>query len=408
MLRPVLFCFLIVQLTSCGQAQHNGVPVFPLKSLEVNANIKTGASRTVQYLPLLEQKRVAVVANQTSLIGTAHLVDSLLALKIQIVKVFAPEHGFRGEAAAGEHIKDGKDQKTGLSVVSLYGKNKKPTAEMLKDVDIILFDIQDVGARFYTYISTMHYVMEASAENNKEVIVLDRPNPNGFYIDGPVLKMEHQSFVGMHPIPLVHGCTVGELANMINGEGWLKGKVKCNLTVIPCVEYSHKDLYHLPVKPSPNLPNAASVYLYPSLCLFEATAVSVGRGTELPFQCIGYPGNTTGKYEFTPKDQAGVAMDPQYEGQLCTGHNLQEFGEFYITSSRELYMEWLTGMYERCIDKKNFFTNEKFFDQLAGSDELRKQLVAGTSTIEIRKTWKQDIDLYKVMRKQYLLYPDFE
>lgn len=408
-MKKIGFILLISILTqSCTNAQNNAVRVFPAKALEVNDTLKVGAARTQMYLPLLKNKRVAVVANPTSTIGHAHLVDTLLSMGVQVVKVFAPEHGFRGEAGAGEHIKDGKDAKTGLPLISLYGKNKKPSAEMLKDVDIMVFDIQDVGARFYTYISTMHYIMEAGAELGKEVLVLDRPNPNGFYVDGPVLKPEYKSFVGMHPIPVVHGCTVGELAQMINGEGWLKDKIKCKLTVIPCQGYSHSDLYNLPVKPSPNLPNMSAVYLYPSLCWFEGTTVSVGRGTDLPFQAIGYPGNSTGTFEFTPKDIAGVATDPPHEGKKCTGHNLQEFGDFYITSSRELYLEWLIGIYEKCADKTKFFTNEKFFDQLAGTDVVRKQIIAGTTSMALRQTWQADVTVYKQMRKKYLLYTDFE
>lgn len=400
--------FLSILLQACTQAQNNAVPVFPTRSLVVNETIKVAAERTEQYLHLLAGKKIAIVANQTSTIGNTHLVDSLVSLKIDVKKVFAPEHGFRGEAGAGEHIKDGKDVKSGLPIVSLYGKNKRPSAEMLKGINIIVFDIQDVGARFYTYISTMHNVMEAAAENNIEVIILDRPNPNGFYIDGPILKMEYQSFVGMHPIPVVHGCTVGELAQMINGEGWLKDKKKCALTVIPCENYSHSDLYNLPIQPSPNLPNMSAVYLYPSLCWFEGTTVSVGRGTDTPFQIIGYPGNSTGKYEFTPKDIAGVASNPPHENKKCMGHNLHEFGEFYITSSKELYLEWLFGLYEKCDDKSKFFTNEKFFDQLAGTDKVRKLLMAGTTASDMRKSWVSDISAYKVIRKKYLLYTDFE
>jgi uncharacterized protein YbbC (DUF1343 family) len=403
-MKKISFVLLISILTQgCTNAQNNAVRVFPAKALEVNDTVQVGAARTQLYLPLLKNKKVAVVANPTSTIGSTHLVDTLLAMGVQVTKVFAPEHGFRGE-----HIKDGKDSKTGLPLISLYGKNKKPSAEMLKDVDLMVFDIQDVGARFYTYISTMHYIMEAGAELNKEVLVLDRPNPNGFYVDGPVLKPEYKSFVGMHPIPVVHGCTVGELAQMINKEGWLKDKVQCKLTVIPCEGYSHSDLYNLPIKPSPNLPNMAAVYLYPSLCWFEGTTVSVGRGTELPFQSIGYPGNTTGSYEFIPKDIAGVATDPPHEGKTCTGHNLQEFGQFYMTSSRELYLEWLIGIYEKCKDKSKFFTNERFFDQLAGSDSVRKQLIAGANSASMRQSWQAEVDAYKLLRKKYLLYPDFE
>jgi uncharacterized protein YbbC (DUF1343 family) len=400
-----LYCLMLI---SCSTAQNNGVPVFPSKSLEVNTQVVTGAERMDLYLPSLKGKKTGIVANQTSQISGVHLVDTLLHRGISVQKVFAPEHGFRGDAGAGEHIKDGKDPKTGIPLISLYGKNKKPTSEMLSGLEVVVFDIQDVGARFYTYISTMHYVMEACAEAKIPVLILDRPNPNGFYIDGPVLDLKYQSFVGMHPIPVVHGCTVGELAQMINGEGWLKGGVKCDLTVIPCEKYTHNDLYNLPVAPSPNLPTMSSVYLYPSLCWFEGTVVSVGRGTDLPFQVIGYPGNTTGRFEFTPKDIPGVAMDPQHEGKVCKGHHLKEFGDFYITSSKEIYLEWICGLYENAPDKAAFFTNTKHFDQLAGTDNFRKQLQAGTPVSDIRKSWVADIQSYKLIRKKYLLYPDFE
>jgi uncharacterized protein YbbC (DUF1343 family) len=394
---------------SCTQAQQPmPVTVKVSEPLLVDSTIVTAAERTEMYVPLLQNKRVGIVANQTSVIGKTHLVDSLLALNVKVVKVFAPEHGFRGEAEAGASIKDGKDAKTGLPLISLYGKNKKPSPEMIQDVDVLLFDIQDVGARFYTYISTMHYVMEAAAENNKAVIVLDRPNPNGFYIDGPVLDMKLQSFVGMHPIPIVHGCTVGELANMIQGEGWLSNKMKCDLTVIPCLNYDHNDLYELPIAPSPNLPNMASVYLYPSLCWFEGTNVSVGRGTNLPFQSIGYPGNPTGKYKFTPKDIPGIATNPPHKGQECIGHNLQEFGTYYITTSRELYLEWILGLYAECPDKSKFFNANLFFDKLAGTDKVRKQIMAGATAAELRKSWKVDLDAYRMLRAKYLLYKDYE
>lgn len=379
-----------------------------MKALEFNKNIRTGAESTAEYLPLLKNRKVAVVANQTSLIANTHLVDSLLALGIDVVKVFAPEHGFRGDAGAGETIKNGKDAKTGLPLISLYGKNKKPNAEMLTDIDVIVFDIQDVGARFYTYISTMHYVIEAALENKKDLVILDRPNPNGFYIDGPILDLKFQSFVGMHPIPVVHGLTVGELAKMILGEGWIKTEDTSFLKIISCKNYSHSDLYEPPVRPSPNLPTLSSIFLYPSLCFFEGTKVSVGRGTNLPFQVIGYPGNKTGNFTFTPEDVPGIAMDPPQEGKLCSGHNLTEFGSFYITSSRELYLEWLTGLCEQETDKKKFFTTPDFFDKLAGTDQLRVQLLNGSSASDIRASWKQGLTDYKIKRKKYLLYPDFE
>ncbi len=373
-----------------------------------NTTIVTGAERLEAYLHLLRDKRVAVIANQTSRVGGSHLVDTLLKRGVAVQCVFAPEHGFRGQAGAGEKIEDGRDQRTGLPVYSLYGKTKKPSTAQLAQVDLILFDIQDVGVRFYTYISTMHYAMEAAAEQGKAFIVLDRPNPNGFYIDGPVLDTAYRSFVGMHPIPVVHGCTVGELAGMINGEKWLKRGLTCQLTVIPCEGYTHADFYDLPVAPSPNLPNMASVYLYPSLCFFEATVVSVGRGTDQPFQCIGYPGNQTGRYSFIPKDIQGVAMDPPHEGKTCTGHHLSAFGSFYFKSSRMLYLDWLTGLYAASADPAGFIRDPSFFDKLAGTDRLRRQVTEGKTPAEIRESWKAELAAYRTIRRSYLLYPDFE
>ncbi len=373
-----------------------------------NDTIGVGAEQFSLYLPLLKNKRVAVVGNQTSQINGKHLVDILLDSSINVVQVFAPEHGFRGEAANGAKIENGIDPETGLSIVSLYGKNKKPSDVMLEDVDVILFDIQDVGARFFTYISTMHYVMEAAAENHKKVIILDRPNPNGFYVDGPVLKKEYSSFVGMHPIPIVHGMTVGELATMINGEGWLNDKLVCDLTVIPCKNYSHSDLYKLPIAPSPNLPNMTAVYLYPSICLFESTLVSVGRGTDKPFQIIGYPNCKNAPYQFTPHKIPGVSEYPKYENIPCNGYDLSEFGDFYFTSGSGLYLGWLLGMYEGFPDKNNFFKKNNFFDKLAGTNQLKKQIIAGKSAEEIKESWQADLLEFKKKRKKYLLYKDFE
>lgn len=364
--------------------------------------LHVGAQRTEEYLPLLAGKRVAVVTNQTGLIGQRHLVDSLVALHVQVVKVFAPEHGFRGEADAGEHVKNGHDARTGLSLVSLYGSNKKPTPEQFADVDVVLFDIQDVGVRFYTYISTLHYVMEAAAENGKQVIVLDRPNPNGFYVDGPVLDMAYASFVGMHPVPLVHGMTVGEFARMINGEGWLKGKRTCELTVVPCVGYDHAMMYPLPVRPSPNLPNMAAVYLYPSLGLFEGTVVSVGRGTDLPFQCIGYPGNPIGQYTFTPRSLPG-AKDPPHKGVVCTGLELVDYGLMQSRLDRQMNLHWLIGLYTATPDGSKFFTS--FFDKLAGGPTLREQVIGGVSEEAIRDSWQEDLGRFGSVRSRYLLYP---
>jgi uncharacterized protein YbbC (DUF1343 family) len=402
-----VICTLIVCLESaCGQHTVNESLIHQAE-IHTNKSILVGAERLTQYVPMLVNKRVAVVANQTSQFGSTHLVDSLLALGIQVVKVFAPEHGFRGSVSAGEHIADEKDQKTGLPLVSLYGKNKKPNASMLQDVDIVVFDIQDVGARFYTYLSTMHYVMEACAENNKPLVLLDRPNPNGFYIDGPVLEMSEKSFVGMHPIPIVHGCTLGEMAQMINGEGWLAKGAKCNLTVVTCVHYSHKDHYALPIAPSPNLPNMASVYLYPSLCLFEGTIVSVGRGTDHPFQCIGFPKNTTGNYTFVPQDRINVAMNPPYEGETCQGHFLQEYGQYHAITTKQLHLQWLLGTYQACPAKSAYFLDSGFFHKLAGTKALMQQVKEGQTEEQMRSSWQVGLTAYKALRSKYLLYEDF-
>jgi len=400
------FLFVLTILLACSSAtiqvdsQNTQTPE--------KSSLLVGASRLDLYIPLLNGKRVGIVANATSTIGQTHLVDTLMSLKVKVVKVFAPEHGFRGDHGAGDKVADSKDQKTGLPLISLYGKNKKPSPEMFADLDIIIFDIQDVGARFYTYISTMHYVMETAAETNKKVIILDRPNPNGFYIDGPVLEKEFSSFVGMHPIPVVHGCTVGELAQMINGEGWLAGAKKCDLTVVPVLNYSHKDFYELPIAPSPNLPNMSAIYSYPSLCFFEGTIVSVGRGTDLPFQSFGHPGDVSGVYSFTPKDIKGVAVDPTFEGQLCKGHDVSIFGDFYFKSHHQLYLEWLVSSYSVYTGEDPFFLSSGFFNKLAGNSQLKKDIEAKKTVEEIRSTWTSGLENYKKMRKKYLLYQDFE
>ncbi|WP_034256705.1 exo-beta-N-acetylmuramidase NamZ family protein [Adhaeribacter aquaticus] len=364
------------------------------------AAIKTGADQTPQYLPLLKNKRVAMVVNQTSLIGKKHLVDTLLSEGINIKFIFAPEHGFRGDADAGATISNGTDTKTGLPIISLYGKNKKPSADQLKDIDIVVFDIQDVGARFFTYISTMHYVMEACAENNKPLMVLDRPNPTGYYVDGPVLNLKHQSFVGMHPIPIVHGLTVGELAQMINGEKWLAGGKNCPVTIIPAKNYTHKSRYSLPVKPSPNLPNDVAIQIYPSICLFEGTNVSVGRGTETPFQVIGSPFYSKKDFSFTPKSMPG-ATNPPHLNQVCYGQ------KFTAKNTPEKFtLAYLLDFYQNSTNKEKFFNN--YFTNLAGTTELKEQIIAGKSEAEIKATWQPALQAYKKMRKQYLLYPDFE
>jgi uncharacterized protein YbbC (DUF1343 family) len=367
--------------------------------------IIVGAERTSIYLKELEGKKVGVVANHTSMIKGTHLVDSLVSLGANVVKVFSPEHGFRGNADAGEKVNSDIDAKTGLPIISLYGKNKKPTPEQIKGLDIVIFDIQDVGARFYTYISTMHYVMEACAENNKKLIILDRPNPNGHYVDGPILENAFKSFVGMHPVPIVHGMTIGEYAQMINGESWLTNQIKCNLMVVKTENYNHSRYYQLPIKPSPNLPNMSSIYLYPSLCLFEGTPISVGRGTDKPFQVLGHPKMTSEKYSFTPKSMAG-AKKPKLEGELCKGYNLSSFGTGYIKGKGSLNLYWLIDIYTKFPEKKDFFT--RMFQLLSGTDKLQQQIETGKTEQEIYDSWKDGLSNFKKTREKYLLYTDFE
>lgn len=370
----------------------------------LNANdIITGASQPEKYLPLLENKKVGLVVNHTSTAGNIHLVDFLLSKNVKVENIFAPEHGFRGDASAGEEIKDGIDVKTGISVVSLYGQTKKPTAAHLKNIDVLIFDIQDVGCRFYTYISTLHLVIESCAENNVPLIVLDRPNPNGDYVAGPVLQPGFESFVGMDPIPVVHGCTIGELAKMINGEKWHKAQKSCNLQVVPVLNYTHSTKYELPLAPSPNLPNYLSVRLYPSLCFFEATSVSVGRGTKFPFQVLGGLKKDLGEFSFVPVDIPGVAADPVNEGKVCYGVDLRllmEIPKFTLKFFLDFY-----GKYEV---KKEFLTRESWFNTLSGTDKLLIQIKSGKSEDEIMKSFRPDLEKYKEIRKKYLLYPDFE
>ena len=365
-----------------------------LLSVFSSSQIKVAAERTNIYIPILQQQKVAIVGNQSSMIKNTHLVDSLLSRKVNIVKVFSPEHGFRGTADAGAKIEDGTDVKTGLQIISLYGKNKKPTPQQLQGIDIILFDIQDVGARFYTYISTLHYVMEAAGENNIKVIVLDRPNPNGHYVDGPIREEGFESFVGMHPIPIVHGMTIGEYAKMINGENWIS--TKCDLTVIEMEYYTHQSSYDLPIKPSPNLPNARSVNLYPSLCLFEGTTVSIGRGTDFPFQHFGAP-YLESSYSFTPKSGAG-SKNPKHKNTECFGADLR-FQENYLTA---INLNWLIFCYNNSDNKEKFFNN--FFDKLAGTDKLRLQIIEGGNSKEIKESWKKGLEEFMKIRKKYLLY----
>ncbi|MBP7496485.1 MAG: DUF1343 domain-containing protein [Bacteroidales bacterium] len=371
-----------------------------------NIDIKTGAERTDLYFPLLKNKKIAIVANQTSMIAGVHLVDSLLSAGFTIVHIFCPEHGFRGEAEAGESIDNNIDTKTGLPVISLHGKNRKPAKKDLQGIDIVIFDIQDVGVRFYTYISTLSYMMEACAENNISLLVLDRPNPNGYYIDGPVLKPEQKSFLGLHPIPLVHGLTVAEYALMVNGEGWLVNGIKCDLKIVEVSGYNHSYFYSLPVKPSPNLPVMAAVYLYPSLGLFEGTVMSIGRGTDFPFQLIGHPDLKQGEFTFTPQSMKGMSSHPLYEGKVCYGYYLKDFAEIYIRNIKQIYLFWLLETYRLLKDKTEFFTPA--FDKHSGDPQLKKDIIAGKSEAEIRSRWTEDLNNYKKIRKKYLLYPDFE
>lgn len=366
-------------------------------------DLLVGAERVSVWRPLVKNKRVAVVVNPTSRVGVDHLVDVMVEEGVQVQKVFAPEHGFRGEADAGAQIADGTDPSTGLPIVSLYGRNKKPSAEMLADVDVVVFDIQDVGARFYTYISTMHYVMEACAEQGKRVIVLDRPNPNGHIVDGPIRKPDYKSFVAMHPIPIVHGLTVGELAQMINGEGWLKDGRVCDLTVVTAEGWDHATPYTLPVAPSPNLPNQQSILWYPSLCLLEGTPISVGRGTPWPFQVVGFPNPSHGEFSFRPVSMPGKATSPKHMGLACYGLDLRT-----EVAPDQFSLALVIGMYRlAAADEKEVFF-EPFFTTLAGTPELAQQIQANFTEEEIRWTWAEELATYKRMRKQYLLYSDFE
>ena len=368
-------------------------------------SLQVGAQRMESYLPLLKNKKIAVVANHTSQVNPTHLVDTLLHLGVNIQCVFAPEHGFRGDVAHGMEVQGGKDPATGLKVHSLYGKNKKPSALSLKGIELILFDIQDVGARFYTYISTMHYVLEAAAEAKIPVVILDRPNPLGSCVDGPVLDTSYRSFVGMHPIPVIHGLTIGELAKMIQGEGWIHASSQLELTVIPCYDWKHSDFYQLPLAPSPNLKTMQAIYLYPSLCLFEGTQVSVGRGTHHPFEWIGFPGNPQSEIFFTPEDRPGVAENPPHEGVKCGGIDLTKYA-FDSLSACHFNLQWLLQMHKNYPDKAAFFSSPEFFDKLAGNSTLRKQISSSLSETEIRKSWAKDLTTYNALRKKYLLYEE--
>ena len=367
-----------------------------------------GAERTDAYLPLIGGSTVGIVANPTSMIQGTHLVDSLYSLGTEVLRVwrvFSPEHGFRGEAEYGEQVEDGVDAQTGLPVSSLYGKNRKPTPEDLEDLDMVIFDIQDVGVRFFTYISTLFYVMQSCAENDKELILLDRPNPNGFYVDGPMLDTLYSSFIGVNEIPVVYGMTMGEYGRMINGEGWLGDGLKCRLTVIPCLHYDHNTLYELPVKPSPNLPNMNSIYLYPSTCFFEGTVISEGRGTDFPFEAFGHPDLGKGSFSYIPESKPGASMHPKLKGETCFGMDLRTLRNI-PPHEKKFSLAWLLFAYRNFPDKENFFI--PYFELLAGTGDLRKQIMEGAEEEQIRETWAAGLAAFKRIRQKYLLYPDFE
>ena len=378
-----------------AKIRQNIIIILLLSSFGVYAQkLVLGAERIDKILKTIDNKNIAIVGNQTSVVNQVHLVDTLISLNQKIISVFSPEHGFRGVEDAGAKVDNEIDKKTGLPIISLYGKNKKPTSEQLIGIDIIIFDIQDVGARFYTYISTLHYILEACSEKNIKLVVLDRPNPNGHYVDGPILEEKFKSFVGMHQIPIVHGMTIGEYATMIVGEKWIENN--CNLEIIEMINYNRNDNYELPIKPSPNLPNSKSINLYPSLCLFEGTNVSVGRGTDKPFQHFGSPFLKFYSYAFQPKSGPGSKY-PKHENKTCVGKNLENYP--YLSS---INLNWLIESYNQTNNKEDFFNS--FFDKLAGTDKLRTQIISGLNEKEIRSSWKTGLKEFKKTRIKYLLY----
>lgn len=417
----VLFFFLsssILVLKACEnqksifkQTEFSDSVVVSSKTALIVPKIKTGAAQTEKYLPLLNGKRVGMVVNPTSIIGKETTVDSLLKLGVNIVKIFGPEHGFRGNASNGTHVDDDVDKKTGIKAVSLYGKHAAPTPEDLSNIDIMIFDIQDVGVRFYTYINTLQYVMEACAANHKTLLILDRPNPNGFYIDGPILDPKFKSGIGLKPIPIVHGLTIGEYAQMLNGEGWLDNKLKCEIKVIKVANYTHDTPYVLPVKPSPNLNTAQSILLYPSTCLFEGTYLNHGRGTQFPFTIVGAPA-LKGKYKFsfTPISIKGMSESPLFMNQVCYGLDLRDYDAEQFRKTKKLNLSWLIELYNASPNKADFF-NTKLSNQmgvierLVGVSTFREQVISGKTEQEIRASWEPGLSKYKTMRKKYLLYP---
>ena len=426
MKRNLFLLFLLLAVTAssaCGQQIHpinSGVPnpyKVPVDGLDKpKGKLITGADQTESYLPYLKGKRIGMVVNPTSIIGNTPSVDSLKALGVTILKIFGPEHGFRGDASAGVKVDDSFDVKTGIPAISLYGKHYKPSKEDLTDVDLMVFDIQDVGVRFYTYINTLHHVMEACAENNVELLILDRPNPNGFYVDGPILDLKLKSGIGIHPIPIVHGMTIAEYAQMINGEGWLANQVKCKIKIIQVANYTHATPYILPVKPSPNLNTQQSVLLYPSICLFEGTIINLGRGTYFPFTILGNP-DLKGKYKFsfTPVSIKGMSETPLHQNKVCYGLDLRKYDlqNYKIisrpTNAGKLNLFWLIEFYKAYPYKEKFFDYKQSnqivnFDKLAGTEALKQQIIAGKTEEEIRLSWEPGLSQYKIMRKKYLLY----
>ncbi|MCQ8877449.1 DUF1343 domain-containing protein [Pseudoalteromonas shioyasakiensis] len=367
----------------------------PLQSPQLTV----AAAQLEQYLPALKGQRVGLVVNQTSQVDGTHLVDLLRANGVNIVKIFAPEHGFRGDHDAGAHVKSTVDKKTGIDVISIYGSNKKPNAKVLRELDVIIFDIQDVGVRFYTYISSMHYMMEAAAQNNVKFMVFDRPNPNIAYVDGPILEPEFRSFVGMHPIPVLHGMTVGELAKMIKGESWIDSANELDLSVFPVANYTRNTPYQVPVKPSPNLPNAQSITLYPSLCFFEATPITIGRGTDFPFQVVGYSPVALGEFSFTPRAIKGASMSPKFKDVKVQGIDLRD------STIKGLDLSLFISAYKKLnANDLVFFERASFMDKLAGTDKLRLAIKAGQSQQQIKQSWQQGLERFKQQRKPYLLY----
>lgn len=403
----MFFCLLTSPFFSCNGQACCGQSV---RVGTTEKEIKTGAEQTEQYLSLLKGKRIGIVANQTSVIGKISIVDSLKSLEVNVVKIFGPEHGFRGTASAGAVVSDSIDSKSGIPEISLYGKKSKPSKADLADVDLIIFDIQDVGARFYTYINVLAKVMEACAENQIELLILDRPNPNGFSVDGPVLDMKLKSGIGMFPIPITHGMTIGELARMYNGEGWLENHVQCKITVIPVANYSHDLEYVLPISPSPNLNTPQSVLLYPSLCLFEGTIISQGRGTHFPFTVLGNP-DLKGKYEFsfTPVCIKGMSETPLHQDKICYGFDLRKFDTSGIRKTGQINLKWLIEMYQNYPFPEKFFDSKQSnqignFDKLAGATLLKQQIITGKSEKEIRDSWEPALSEFKKLREKYLLY----